>query len=182
MSVGFGSDLVSGRRPSLSRELPREALQVGAGFAEANSEEAHPSNLELLSDEVVQRRIAGDDIPSGGARGNRDFVVAGHRIDGLGFDERNLPSGARPVRIRPAGLEVAIPLEPLPGDRADPIHGTHRSFRPVRDVNGSDLARPSRCARHDGAKEPSDIIVLYSWTIASASISTTMSGSIRRAT
>src|SRR6266508_1543956 len=88
--------------------------------------------------------------PAGIARGDLHVVVARHRLDRLRLDERDLAAGARPVRVRARGAEVAVSLEALPRDRADRPHGAHGAFRIRRDVDRDDLAAPATHALASG--------------------------------
>src|SRR2546430_13567877 len=149
--VSFRQDLSSEPAPmdeACDDPFLRQAFQVGARLAQFDSEEPHPADLELLSDEMVQRSSSRGHVPSGRARRDRDLVVPRHGLDGLGLDERDFAAGTRSVRIRAALAEVAISFEPLPGDRADVVDRAHSGFRFVRDVNRDDLSGPRRLADH----------------------------------
>src|SRR6266571_3170072 len=148
---------------------PRQALEVGARFAETHATQADVAHPELPPDQVVQCDPARHDVPAGVPRCDLGFVVAGHRLDRLDLDERDLAAGARPVRVRAHRTEIAVSLEAPPRDRADRPHGAHRAFRLGRDVDRGDLART---AAHGSA----------SGITASTSISTRASGSTSRPT
>src|SRR6266498_2928824 len=172
VDVALRQDL--GAQPAPAHEAfedatPRQALEVGARFAETHATQADVAHPELPPDQVVQCDPARHDVPAGVPRCDLGFVVAGHRLDRLDLDERDLAAGARPVRVRAHRTEIAVSLEAPPRDRADRPHGAHRAFRLGRDVDRGDLART---AAHGSA----------SGITASTSISTRASGSTSRPT
>ena len=162
----------------------REAFQVGARLAQADPPQPHIADGKVLPHEMVQRNTAADDVPTGVSRLNTDIIVSCHRGDGLRLDQCDFAPGSRAVGIGPAGNEVSVSLEPFPCNRTDGIQGTHRRLGFRGDVDGGDLAAPFAGAGHEQQNGLRDIIVRYaaSGTIASASISTSMFGSISRLT
>src|SRR6266545_1479653 len=148
---------------------PRQALEMGAGFAEAHAAQADVAHPELPPDEVVQGDPSCYDVSPRVTRGDLHLVVAGHGFDRLELDERDLAARARPVRVRARGAEVAVSLEAPPRDRADRPDGAHRAFRVRGDVDRDDLAGR---AAHGPA----------SGITASTSISTNSSGATSRPT
>src|SRR5438046_9664676 len=168
-----------------AREDPflRQALQVRAGLAEANAEEPDLADLEFLADQMVERRPAGNDVPPRRAVRNRDFVVPFHRLDRFGFDQGDLASGTRPIRVSASGVEVPVSLQAFPRDRADAFDGAHRSLGTIRDMDRGDGSGPRRNVGHKVVKAAFDIIVFYavSATIALDSLSTSSFGSDEQA-
>ena len=162
----------------------REALQVGAGLAQADPPQPHIADGKVLPHEVVQRNTAADDVPTGVSRLEADIIVSCHRSDGLRLDQCDFAPGSRAGRIGPAGNEVSVSLEPFPRNRTDGLQRTHRRLGLRGDVDGCYLAAPFAGAGHEQQNGLRDIIVRYaaSGTIASASISTSMFGSISRLT
>src|SRR5438093_3028286 len=77
----------------------RQSLQMGAWLAQSNAAEPNAAHEELLADEMVQGHSPSDDVPTRVARGDREVVIAGHRRDRLGFDQRYFPGGAGPARV-----------------------------------------------------------------------------------
>ena len=88
---------------------PRQRLQVQARLAELDAEALDAADREPLADEVVEAHAADDDLPPRLRPGQADV------LEHLGLDQRQRPARAGSVRA-----EVAVALEPLPGDRRAP--------------------------------------------------------------
>src|SRR5207245_2109385 len=151
---------------------------MGTRFTQADPAKPDPANQEIVADEVVQRHASRDDVAPGIARMDRDLVAPRQRIERLGFDEGDLPSRSRSVRVGPLCPKVSVSFEPLAGDRAHALDRPHRSFRGLRNVDRAHLAAPCPDPRHGASMGDADITLAYSGsrTMASASISTRISG------
>src|SRR2546428_4784389 len=151
---------------------------MGTRFTQADPREPDAANKEIVAEEVIQRHASRDDVAPGIARMDRDLVVPRQGIDRLGFDEGDLPSRSRSVRVGPLGPKVSVSFEPLAGDRAHALDRPHRSFRGLRNVDRAHLAAPCPDSRHGASMGDADITLAYSGsrTMASASISTRISG------
>src|SRR5947209_10336888 len=147
-------------------------------FTQADPAKPDAANQEIVADEVVQRHASRDDVAPGIARMDRDLVVPRQRIDRLGFDEGDLPSRSRSVRVGPLGPKVSVSFEPLAGDCAHALDRSHRSFRGLRNVDRAHFAAPWPDPCHGASMGDADITLAYSGsrTMASASISTRISG------
>src|SRR5436309_3119872 len=126
----------------------RQAFQMGARFAQPDPAEPDAAHDEFPTDEMVQGHASSDDVPTRLARRDGKFVIAGHRLDRLRFDQGDFPGGPRPVGVRAGRLEVAVTLETFPRDRPYRLEGSHRVFRLRRDVNRDDFPMPRSGARH----------------------------------
>jgi len=126
-----------------------ETLQVGARLTQTDAAEPDSADPEFPPDQMIQRGSAGHDIPTRRAVRDRDLVVSGHRLDRLGLDERDFPRRTRSIGVRPARIEVAIPLESFSRYSTDALDRPHRRFRRTRDVDRDDFARPLGNVSHD---------------------------------
>src|SRR5438445_120240 len=130
----------------------RQALQMGARLAQSDAAEPDATHEELLADEMVQWHSSRDDVPTRVARGDREFVIARHRRDCLGFDQRDFPGGSGPVRVRAGCSEVTVAFEASPCDRPDGPDGPHRVLRLRSDMDRDDFAVPRGGAGHAAVK------------------------------
>src|SRR2546430_15205944 len=147
-------------------------------FTQADPAEPDAANREFGAAGVIQRHAPRADVARAIARMDRALVVPRQRIDRLGFDEGDLPSRSRSVRVGPLCPKVSVSFEPLAGDRAHALDRPHRSFRGLRNVDRAHLAAPCPDPRHGASMGDADITLAYSGsrTMASASISTRISG------
>src|SRR5438034_5560989 len=126
---------------------------MGARLAQSDTAEPDATHEELLADEMVQGYSLRDDVPTRIARGDCEVVIARHRRDRLGFDQRDLPRGSGPVRVRAGRFEVSVAFEALPRDRPHALGGPHRVLCLRSDVDRDDFAVPRGIsAGHAAAK------------------------------
>src|SRR5919198_1667411 len=90
----------------------RHRLEVGARLAELDTLAFDVSDAEALADEVVHVDTAGDDVAARLARLDGDAVLALHRLDRFGRDQRDRSPG-RGLAV----VEVAVALEAAAGER-----------------------------------------------------------------
>src|SRR2546422_1367458 len=126
---------------------------MGARLAQSDTAEPDATHEELLADEMVQGYSLRDDVPTRIARGDCEVVIARHRRDRLGFDQRDFPGGSGPVRVRAGCFEVAVPFEAFPWDCTHTLDGPNRVLRLRSDVDRDDFAVPrGSSAGHAAAK------------------------------
>ena len=90
---------------------------MGARFTQLDAHALDIADAEPLADEVVDVDAARHHVAARGARLEHDAVLALHRLDCLGGDERE-----RAARRGVSVEEVAVALEATTGERADRLH------------------------------------------------------------
>src|SRR5438128_10252220 len=132
---------------------------MGARFAQPDPAEPDAAHDEFPADEMVQGYSSRDDVPTRLARRDDEFVIAGHRLDRLRFDQGDFRGGPRPIGVRAGRLEVAVTLEAFPRDRPHRLDGSHRVFRLRRDVDRDDFPMPRGGASHAAVNVVRDLTV-----------------------
>ena len=105
-------------------------LEVQARLAELDADALDVADQEALADEVVQPHAANDDLPAR-LRARQPDV-----LERLGLDQRQRPAG--PLALR---AEVAVALEPAPGDGAHEVDRRERVRRADRRSPRTHLGR-----------------------------------------
>src|SRR5919198_5034493 len=113
--------------------LADEPGEIAAGLAGAHAAEGDPADPELAADEVVERDAAGNDVAARLSRRDCDAVLRVQRAERFELDERHMAARPRFLRERADAVEVAVALDPAPGDDPRYVDASHRGARGVRD-------------------------------------------------
>jgi hypothetical protein len=91
--------------------LAGNLLDVPARRAEPCAFQGRVADAKFLADQMIERDAARSDIAAVLIRGQSDLVVAPQRVQGLGFEQRDLSAFLGPIGVEAFATCVAIALD-----------------------------------------------------------------------
>ncbi len=136
--------------------LPREFLEVAAGFAEFDAAQDHlPADVELAAHEVIEGDAAREDVAPRFSGIEGEVAVAPHGFNRLGFDERDLGAGRDRLRLRrcfgkrAAAAGIAVAGQPGADPGLGLLDGPHRPGAALGDEDRLDASEKDRAGACD---------------------------------
>jgi hypothetical protein len=120
-----------------------EAGEMLAGLAETHPTQADWTNLELLSDELVEGHAEGDDVAARFGGGEMKSMVIFKGLQGLNLDQGDISTGSAALSRCAWWTKIAVALQTQTGDNSD------RSLRPGDiTMDGGGINRNDSAWRH----------------------------------